>query len=111
MIILFISTFGIIGICYARTRLDEFRGGVPCRSNAVPYKERSKYSYDKRRDEKMIGTCNAKCPRKYDFSFSTPLGSGERREGGGGHIMGTLSKNRKEQCKGGEKRKRKRKLI
>ncbi|XP_030828817.1 Ig-like V-type domain-containing protein FAM187A [Strongylocentrotus purpuratus] len=53
-----------MGICYARTRLDEFRGGVPCRSNAVPYKERSKYSYDKRKDEKEIGTCNAKCPPK-----------------------------------------------
>ena len=50
------------GLCYARTRLQEFPSGVPCRSNVVPYKERAKYS--QRMDEKMLGACDVPCPRK-----------------------------------------------
>lgn len=62
-----------IGLCYARTRLDVFPGGVPCRSNAVPYKERKKYTYSERKDEKMIGTCSMKCPPKPQQSSTGSL--------------------------------------
>ncbi|XP_071480237.1 Ig-like V-type domain-containing protein FAM187A [Diadema antillarum] len=53
-----------LGLCFARTRLHEFPRGVPCRSNVVPYSERSKYSISQRKDEKMVGACRQPCPPK-----------------------------------------------
>ncbi|XP_022084726.1 Ig-like V-type domain-containing protein FAM187A [Acanthaster planci] len=49
------------GYCYARYRVNDFPGGVPCRSNVLPYSERQLFS--QRKDEKIIRECEEACPR------------------------------------------------